>query len=156
MSNERLDHGFHSRSYFFVENQPDPFLSLVADDLAIAWSGSQLAACWACRELEAAAQCGPLSLERIKAILDGLDLGRLELALLGLFVVPLSGGLHGCYRFAWQGGRWIGPAVFDGSGAPVYALGSGIEHFLKKFRSAWESIRAPETHRPEMSAILNP
>lgn len=128
---------------------------VISDSLVIAWTGSQFAARLACQELENVAQSGSLSIDQVKATLDSLELAKLELGLLGLLVVPVALGRHACYRFGWQQGQWIGPAVFDGSGAPVYAMGSGSEDFLATLRPALESTRVPETQRPDTVAILN-
>jgi hypothetical protein len=105
---------------------------LLGDKLALGWAGSQLAASWAVREIQSQMTDGTVSLNRIVATLEGLDLGQLDLTIVGLLVETINPGTHVAMRFAWDSHRGgLEPvAVFPATG-PIYADGSGRDDLVR-------------------------
>jgi hypothetical protein len=104
----------------------------IDDRLGLGWSGSEIAARAAIRELVDRSKECPLTINSLKDVLDGLDLGSgLDLVVTGLLLNPRESGSVVVTRFSWDYSRkqMVAPTKIPGLG-DVYLTGTGAPAFL--------------------------
>jgi hypothetical protein len=131
-------------------------VSVFGNKLALAWAGSQLAARSAFREIEHEVLEGEVPLERIRTILEALDLGQLDLFVAGLLVKTIEPGTHLVRRFAWDSADgWLEPTAVHPQIGAIYTGGSGGQDALRVLQTMAQRNISRSTTPTEIAMLTS-